>query len=151
MHIRKQIRDKFETILTGLATTGSNVFASRVYPLDTRKDLPALVIINDKDEVRAHNPRIKQPRLQERRMGISVYGVASDPKLLDDVLDTIAEEVETVLFLNPTLDGLVLQTELVNIEAALSAEGDEPHGRIRMQFECIANTKEGEPNKDATK
>ena len=33
-HIRQQIREKFGTTLTGLTTTGSNVFESRVYPLE---------------------------------------------------------------------------------------------------------------------
>ena len=40
-HVRQQIREKFGTTLTGLTTTGSRVYESRVYPLET---VPALVI-----------------------------------------------------------------------------------------------------------
>ena len=42
-HIRQQIREYFGTTLTGLTTTGSNVYESRVYPIENAK-LPALVI-----------------------------------------------------------------------------------------------------------
>ena len=41
-HIRQSIRDNAMTAVTGLSTTGSNVFRSRVYPLGTNK-LPACV------------------------------------------------------------------------------------------------------------
>ena len=36
-HVRKQIRDAVITTLTGLSTTGSNVFRSRIYPLESNK------------------------------------------------------------------------------------------------------------------
>ena len=32
-HIRQQIRERAGTVLTGLTTTGSNVFETRIYPL----------------------------------------------------------------------------------------------------------------------
>ena len=32
-HLRKQIRDNVVTALTGLSTTGSRVYGSRVYPM----------------------------------------------------------------------------------------------------------------------
>nr|ADI23589.1 hypothetical protein [uncultured nuHF2 cluster bacterium HF0770_42C12] len=36
-HVRQSIRDNVVTAVTGLSTTGSNVFRSRVYPLGTNK------------------------------------------------------------------------------------------------------------------
>ena len=42
-HVRQQIREKIGTTLTGLTTTGSNVYQSRVYPLENI-NLPALII-----------------------------------------------------------------------------------------------------------
>ena len=33
-HVRQQIRDAIVTALTGLTTTGTNVFRSRIYPLE---------------------------------------------------------------------------------------------------------------------
>ena len=34
-HIRRQVREAIGTALTGLTTTGSRVFQSRAYPLET--------------------------------------------------------------------------------------------------------------------
>jgi len=49
-HVRQSIRDNVVTAVTGLSTTGSNVFRSRVYPLGTNK-LPALCVYTDCDTV----------------------------------------------------------------------------------------------------
>jgi len=45
-HVRQSIRDNAVTAVTGLSTTGSNVFHSRVYPLGTNK-LPALCVYSN--------------------------------------------------------------------------------------------------------
>ena len=42
-HLRQQIRERIGTTLTGLSTTGTNVFQSRVYQLED-SNLPALLI-----------------------------------------------------------------------------------------------------------
>ena len=43
-HVRKQIRDRMESILAaGVASVSGRVYASRVYPL-TGPDLPALAV-----------------------------------------------------------------------------------------------------------
>jgi len=49
-HVRQSIRDNVVTAVTGLSTTGSNVFRSRVYPLGTNK-LPALCVYADSEVV----------------------------------------------------------------------------------------------------
>jgi hypothetical protein len=42
-HLRKQIRDNVVTALTGLSTTGSRVYGSRVYPM-AAANLPGLCV-----------------------------------------------------------------------------------------------------------
>ena len=42
-HVRQQIRERVGTVLTGLTTTASRVFESRVYALQD-SELPALLI-----------------------------------------------------------------------------------------------------------
>ena len=49
-HVRQSIRDNIVTAVTGLSTTGSNVFRSRVYPLGTNK-LPALYVYSNAETV----------------------------------------------------------------------------------------------------
>ena len=49
-HLRKQIRDNFVTALTSLSTTGSRVYASRVYPM-AAANLPGLCVYAKSEEV----------------------------------------------------------------------------------------------------
>ena len=48
-HIRQQIRERVGTTLTGLTTTVSNVFKSRVYNLEDSK-LPAIIIYTKSED-----------------------------------------------------------------------------------------------------
>jgi len=94
------VRDSAVTALTGLATTGSNVFASSVYPLSDGS-LPCLKVYTRSDSFGA----------MEREY-VSVTGtwggyareielvVEAHVKVVtdfDDTLDTICEEVEAAL------------------------------------------------------
>ena len=56
-HYRQQIRERVATTLTGLTTTGSNVFQSRVYPIENT-ELPCLLIYTreESSEPLAINP-----------------------------------------------------------------------------------------------
>ena len=49
-HLRRQIRERVATMLTGLSSTGSNVFQSHVYPLETA-DFPALCVYTQEEEI----------------------------------------------------------------------------------------------------
>ena len=48
-HVRQQIREQVATTVTGLATTGSNVFQSRVYPLSD-SNMPALLVYSTSED-----------------------------------------------------------------------------------------------------
>ena len=58
-HIRQQIRERAGTILTGLTTTGSNVFETRIYPL-SNTNLPALAIYTKNETSERHIRKITQ-------------------------------------------------------------------------------------------
>jgi len=49
-HVRQSIRDNVVTAVTGLSTTGTNVFRSNVYPLGTNK-LTVLCVYTDSETV----------------------------------------------------------------------------------------------------
>jgi len=53
-HKTLQIRDRIVTTVTGLVTTGTDVFAARVYPLQ-ESDLPALTVKIGASESETHN------------------------------------------------------------------------------------------------
>ena len=68
-HYRQQIRERVATTLTGLATTGSNVFQSRVYPLENNK-LPCLLVYTTEE---ASEPIVMTPpRTIEKMLNLKV-------------------------------------------------------------------------------
>jgi hypothetical protein len=94
-HIRKQIRDAAKTALTGLATTGANVFSGRVAPLQ-QSELPALLIFLNGDEG-IHGASNGGATSAYSGL-LRIEGVAAGANTLIDTLDQIAKEVELDLF-----------------------------------------------------
>ena len=90
-HVRQQIRDDIVTTLTGLATTGSNVFRSRIFPLE-ETNLPALCIYT-KSEASEYDT-IGLPRSVNRVLDVAVEAYVKGVSNYDNTLDTIAVEVE---------------------------------------------------------
>ena len=72
-HARQSIRDNVVTTVTGLSTTGTNVFRSRVYPLGEYK-LPALCVYTAAEEVEYN--RLSQPRDVDRTVEAPCQGHA---------------------------------------------------------------------------
>ena len=139
-HIRKLIRDDIETTLTGLTTTGSNVFASRVYPIQTAK-MPGLCIYTSSETIEAQT--IKPPRGLIRSLEVSVEAYV-ESAVADDVLDTIAAEVEAAMTTDLTRGGNAKDTRLVSFEADFAGEGERPVVVGRFIFEILYSTTEAD-------
>jgi len=137
-HIRKLIRDNIETTLTGLTTTGSNVFASRVYPIQTAK-MPGLCIYTSSETIEAQT--IKPPRGLIRSLEVSVEAYV-ESAVADDVLDTIAAEVEAAMTTDLTRGGNAKDTRLVSFEADFAGDGERPVVVGRFIFEIVYSTQE---------
>ena len=133
-HARQQIREAVVQALTGLQTTGSNVYESRVYPHDV---LPSLAVYTVRDE-----PRQEQTlgQLVHRELTLVVEARAKPADggpTVDDQLDTICAEVEAALMADQTLGGLVQGTELQETEIELSGELERPVGIARMRWRIV--------------
>ena len=140
-HVRKQIRDAAITVLTGLTTTGSRVYASRVYPL-TKAKLPGLLVYTPLED----SARVDSPRDSMRDMQLHVHGIVAITTNLEDEMDKIAFEVEEAL------DGLGhadLAKIYHGIRGTISTLSDEeaakPHGAIAMEFLYTYRTTTGYP------
>ena len=131
-HARQQIRGAAATALTGLATTGSNVFKSRVHEL-AQDELDALRIYT-RNEPDVETLQLTDPAEQRRDLELVVEGVTRATDDMDDTLDDIAEEVEVALAADITLGGLVHSVYIDSTEIEMSAEGDQPVGVVRMTF-----------------
>lgn len=135
-HVRKQIRDNIVTTLTGLTTTGSRVYRTRVYPLGESK-LPGLGIYTDTEEIEIQT--INPPRTQLRTLTVTVDAFVKGVSNFDNDLDTICEEVEEALAADITRGGLAKDTRVTGFESDFSGEGDQPvaNGKISVTVQYV--------------
>ena len=142
-HVRQQIREYFGTNLTGLTTTGSNVFESRVYPLDNTR-LPALLIYTKSE---ASEPIvIGTDRVMSRELAVVVEGYVKSTTNFDDTIDTISKEVEEAIAADRTLGGLAKDTYIESTEITFNAEGEKPMGYVSLTFISNYYVKEKNPD-----
>ena len=139
-HKRQSIRERVASTLTGLTTTGANVFQSRVYPIENTK-LPCLLIYTREEtsEPLVMNP----PRTIEKVLSLVVEGYVKANTNFDDTIDTICEEVEEALFTDRLVNDLALDSFLVNTDISYNGEGDNPLGIVVMTFQITYHHTEG--------
>ena len=139
-HLRKQLRDAVESAVTGLTTTGANVFVSRTLPIWAT--LPALCIFTSEEVATYDLGRMGCTPMRVVTLTIEGYHKGGD----DDTLDQIALEVETAVFADTTFGGLAQY--LVNLTQTLQREGDgeESTGVITMLFEIAYRAADGAPS-----
>ncbi len=129
-HLHKQIRSAVVTALTGLATSGTRVYANRLNPLPDATQ-PALLVTLDSEQ--ADGLTVHQPQVQERTLTLSVSAVAKATSALDDTLDQMSKEVETALAAGITVGSQNLPAYYTGMSFE-DAEGDKPVGVKRMSF-----------------
>lgn len=142
MHTRQAIREALKTLLTGLTTTGNNVYASRVHPLAAPK-LPCLLIFTDIE--RSQYATINLPRTQARTLNVKLEAYVKGVTGCDDTLDTISAEVEAAIYSDITLGGLVKDVRVVSYDTQFSGDGDQPVAVGLITAEVIYHSVEGSP------
>lgn len=141
-HVRQQIRDEVTTTLTGLTTTGTNVYKTRVYPLEA-SGLPGLTISTPSEEV--DDELSSGSRTIFRDLELVVVGYVQATADFDNTIDTIAAEVETALMADPTLNSLAKDVILDRMETEFSTEGNQPVGTITIVFRVLYATDDADP------
>ena len=142
-HIRQQIREYIGTTLTGLTTTGSNVYESRVYPLENAR-LPALIIYTKSET--SEPIVIGTDRVMSRELAVVVEGYAKATSDFDDTIDTISKEVEQAIAADRTLDSKSKDTYLESTEIEFNGEGEKPLGYVSLTFLTNYYVKENNPD-----
>jgi hypothetical protein len=127
-HKRTSIRNNVTTTLTGLTTTGLNVFESRIYPNELAK-LPLLNVYSNTE-----TSELSSIGKIERNLEIMVEGFAKATANIDEALDVIAKEVEVALATDLTRGGHAKETFLTNTEYELENIGNQQLGVIKMTF-----------------
>lgn len=139
-HYRQTIRERVTTILTGLNTTGSNVFESRYYPVE-ETNLPCLCVytISETSEV----SRMNATRALTRVLELAITGVARVNSTLDTTLDTIAAEVEAAIGADTQLNlpQAVYDCTLTQTRVSLTQPaGDKQTGVVELIYNVTYRT-----------
>lgn len=141
-HVRAQIRAAMKTAVTGLVTTGANVFVDHAYPLEIAA-LPGLLIRTLSE---ASQPQsLPSPRRYQRSARFVVYALAQLETDVQNTLDQICKEVEIALAMPNSLTG-AKTTTLLATAFDLSGDGSQPVGRAAMTYECTYFTAENAPD-----
>jgi hypothetical protein len=145
-HARQLVREAAVSDLTGLTTTGTNVFTSRVSPLRPG-EMPGLKVAL-REESSDFDTIGDAPTLA-RTGRLLVEGWAQGGDGLEDKLDRIAAEVEAKIY----APGGALDLLLMNIGAVITSidlpEPEEGNARrtgvIRMLFPVVYRTAVSDP------
>jgi|TARA_R110002020_G_scaffold67529_4_gene177322 hypothetical protein len=130
-HIRQQIRDRIIADVTGLATTGANVYDSKLYNI-LQGELPALAVYtqNETSEISTIAPNVTLDR--ELEVIIECYAEANQN--IENTLDTIAGEVENSLGTDLTLNNLCITQFLSSTDIDFTSEGEKPLGICKLTY-----------------
>ena len=138
-HKRTSIRNNVTTTLTGLTTTGSNVFESRIYPNELAK-LPLLNIYSNTE-----TSELSSIGKIERNLEIMIEGFAKATTNVDEALDTIAKEVEVAMATDLTRGGHAKDTFITNTEYELENVGNQQLGVIKITYNVHYLTNKADP------
>jgi len=141
-HAHKQIRAAVVAAVTGLTTSGSRVYANRLYPL-TEANLPGLRVFMDQEDAQAQS--IHAPHLQERTARLVVECCAKATSALDDTLDLMSKEVEVALAAALTVGGKSVQLIYSGMEFD-DEISNQPAGMKRLSFDCQFYTQNNAPD-----
>lgn len=145
MHVRTAIRNTIATQVTGLTTTGSNVFTHRVYPVQ-EEVLPAIIVYTSNESAtRSTIGGFGNIASVSRVLSVSVEVYVKATSNVVTTLDTIATEIEIALGDDETLGGLSEDIQLANTAIEITADGDKPVGVLRMDYEVVYRTTAGDP------
>lgn len=144
-HLRRQIREAIATAVTGLATTATRVFQSRVYPLERAGDLPGLLVFSLTES--SEGSSLGAPRLMTRVLRVQVVAVAEATADLDDTLDQICKEVEIALAMPcAALAGIAKSITLSATDIELQGTSVRPVGQAAMTYEVVYIAAEDAPD-----
>tara|TARA_R100000664_G_scaffold34142_1_gene54344 strand:- start:8165 stop:8608 length:444 start_codon:yes stop_codon:yes gene_type:complete len=141
-HVRQQLRERAATTLTGLSTTQSKVYQSRIYPLGSA-NLPGLLVYTKSED--SEVVTMSGVRTVFRNLSLVIEGYVKAVSNYDDTVDTIAEEVETALGNDVTLNGLAKNSYLISTNIEYQGEGEKPVAVVSMTYNIEYMTIENAP------
>jgi len=128
----EQILAAVTTAVTGLTTTGTNVFRGRAYPLEAT-DLPGLLVYMGPDTVQGE----LMDSLIDWNLGVAIEAyVQTASAVVDTELAKIRKEVHAAIMATPQLGlAFVIDTRpALAAEPEIDGDGSKPIARRRLEF-----------------
>lgn len=139
-HVRTQIRNRVLSTLTGLTTTGSRVYASRVHPMSP--DIMPGICLYCGTEKAIDGSLKTTTKAVDLIIDAYVSGSA-----YDDIADTIQAEVDAALYADFAnhryFNGLVENLSYSMAESKYFGEAKVKHGVLRMIYQATYTTEDG--------
>jgi hypothetical protein len=129
---RSEIRSAIVALLLGNTDADSNVYPNRETKL-FQSELPAILIYT------LHEPSILESQngmRYIRTLQLAVKIRVQSSETIDDDLDALTAEVETIIANNPSLNGTVLSTIQTLTEVLVDSTGEEDLATATLTFEC---------------
>ena len=144
-HLRRQIRERIVSDVTGLSTTGSNVFQSRAYPIEESK-LPCLLVFDSEESVEIRSMGAIRGITSELTVNIEGYCQGGDGETVMDTLAAIQKEVQIAMQADIDINSLARDSYLTSADASVNAEATKPTGSVRMTYLVIYQYLENAPD-----
>jgi len=144
-HLRRQIRERIVTDVTGLSTTGSNVFESRAYPIEESK-LPCLLVFDSEESVEIRSMGAIRGISSELTINIEGYCQGSDGSSVMNTLAAIQKEVQIAMQGDILINSLARDSYLVSADSSISADAKKPTGSVRLSYLVIYQYMENAPD-----
>ena len=127
---RKNIRDAVVTLLSGATAAGTNVYANRETSL-WETELPAILVYTKEETAEPRSISYKQ---SIRTLDLIVEIKALATEIVDNQLEDIAEDVETVMIANQSLSGSALSVEYISTSISLDSDSETEKGVAALTF-----------------
>src|SRR3990167_6145831 len=139
LHLRRQIRDATQALLTGLTTTAARIYVSRAeeHPMQA-DELPGLRLSTPNETIETLTMGVG--RIRERIMHVQVELVVKSTGTPAATVDAMRKEIEIAIDADPTLGGLVGWIELRSMSVEQDAQADAPVAMGTALFEALYHT-----------
>lgn len=141
-HLRQQIRERAAATVTGLVTTGANVFKSRLYPLEPG-ETPGILVYTDSEVSEIDN--FGAVRDITRNLELKLKGFAQATSNIENDLDKISKEIEVAMGGDVDLNSLAIDSFLSATEIEFNADGNKPVGAVTLTYNVIYRNAENNP------
>ena len=135
MQLRSKIKAKIKSLLINKTLAGDRVFRDRILP---NQDWPSINIYSHKESLSMFT---QAPKEYKRVLNIVIEGIVKIDcsnvergEVSYEQVELLEHQVEQMLSYDYTLEGLVSNIELDNIEFNMDHEGDTILGTVKMSY-----------------